>query len=548
MFKGLFGSRSQRHYARGIEYFNAGSLSEAIICFDEAIDVEAEGPDAALARFYRAEAHAGLGATCLEQEDWEQALVHFDAALQEHEHFPDLHVQRAIALLRSGDPLEAERAAAAALTLNPDLTDAGAVLIVALQEQGDPERASHVATQWARIAAASGSSLAPSFESVPTLFADLLEHRARRSDRRRSVEHAESCLRDGFWAEAADVLQPLVSETPDYPDLRLRLAAARLGLLDLDDAAAQLVAALDSNPRFADAHVLAGIVRLRMDEVQAAREHFDLAAEHGRVALACIYGRILCDLRGGRFLVALESMNRLAGEDDPPQSARALHACLEAVAGRRETARERFEALVAATVRTDFLIDALVWATGQGEFDLALRAFDRIDDEDRTRPDTVRAHAALRLAEGDRERARQLCESALLNHPADVGLRMDLARILALCGLGDAGLRCLDALPQALVQLSPVRTLRAHLLRIEGRIEAARAALQGGGEEPGTDATLELLYLCRESDEGPRAGALYHDHSAVMAPSLVWRVQDPARWLGPLRPWPAQVQSTDSGN
>ena len=61
MFKGLFGSRSQRHYARGIEQFNEGHLVEAIAFFEEAIASDDDGPDAALARFYRAEAHALLG-------------------------------------------------------------------------------------------------------------------------------------------------------------------------------------------------------------------------------------------------------------------------------------------------------------------------------------------------------------------------------------------------------------------------------------------------------------------------------------------------------
>ena len=70
MFKGLFGNRSQRHYARGIEQFDDGLLSEAIQSFEEAIAIDPDGPDAALARFYRADAQARIGTECLERGDW----------------------------------------------------------------------------------------------------------------------------------------------------------------------------------------------------------------------------------------------------------------------------------------------------------------------------------------------------------------------------------------------------------------------------------------------------------------------------------------------
>lgn len=551
MFKGLFGSRSQRHYARGIEHFNAGQMIEAIGCFEEAIEADEGGPDSALARFYRAEAHAGLGAASLERGDIVAALVHFDAALEEHTRFPDLHIQRAIALLHSGDPLAAERAARTALTLNPEFVDAGAVLVVALRRQGDQVRSRDAATQWARIAAGKGSPLAAEFVAedggeAELLFDALVLHRARRLQRRRIVEHAESCLRDGFWAEAAQALAPLVEETPQYPDLRLRLAAARLGQDELDAAAAELDAALQSNPHFADAHVLAGIVHLRLDQVRRARDHFDAADESGRVPLVAIYGRVLCDLRTGNLIEALASMDRLAGEDVPPEDARALHAILESLAGRRETARERFDALVAESRRTDHLLDAIVWATEHAEADLAHRALERIDDADRTRIDVIRAHANLRLKEGATDRARQLCESALLNHPTDGGLLLDLARILADLGEGAAGLRCLEALSAGAAGSAGARVLRARLLRLDGRDDDARRELQAPGTAPDAAGALELLYLCRAADEGTRAQDLYDLHAQSSAPSLAWRAQDPARWLGPLRPWPAEMNVVHS--
>ena len=543
MFKGLFGSQSQRHYARGIEHFNEGLLDEAISCFEEAIDGDVDGPEAALARFYRAEAHARLGTRSLEAGDSIVALAHFDAALGEHTRYPDLHIQRAIALLRTGDALAAEQAARAALDLNQEFVDAGAALVVALRQQGDTGRARDAATHWAKLAAQKGDPLAVQFCAEDGLFESLVAYRRRRMERRRTVEHAESCLRDGFWSEAARSLEPLVQETPDYPDLRLRLAAARLGLGELESASAQLEAALDRNPDFADAHVLAGIVRLRLDEVRSARAHFDRAAESGRVPIVALYGLVLCDLREGDLVDALAGMNRLAGEDAPPEDAKMLHAILEALAGRAETAVERCEILLAESRRTELLLDILVWATECTHLDLAHRALDRIDDVDRTRVDVVRAHARLRRREGASDRARQLCESALMDHPVHTGLLRDLASLCAELGDGAAGLRCMDALPGDSRDPSRDRGLRAKLLRIAGRGDEARELLTSTPAADSPAEALEQLYLCRAADEGDRARNLYEARADDGLLMLAWRVQDPDRWLGPLRPWPAGVAS-----
>lgn len=539
MFKGLFGSRSHRHYARGIEHFNEGLLAEAIACFELVLDVDESGPDSALARFYRAEAHAGLGAQCLEDQDPVAALAHFDAALAENGRYPDLHIQRAIALVQRGDALLAERAARAALELNPEFIDAGALLVVALSMLADARRAAEMSSQWARIAAAKGSPLAADFLDPERLFGALIAHRRRRQERRRIVEHAESCMRDGFWSEAASALEPLVEETPDYPDLRLRLAAARMGLGELESARENLAVALRINPDFADAHVLAGIVALRLDHVRSARRHFVAAEESQRVPLAAVYGLALCSVRSGELKPALHLMNRLAGEEVPPEDARVLHAILESLAGREETARERFEAVVASTRRTEHLLDTAAWAIAQADPDAAGRALDRVEDEHRTRADVVRMQARLRLLEGAVERARHLCESALLNQPTEPGLLLDLAAILAELPDAPAGLRCLDALPDEFSTAGTVRALRAQLLRLSGNLDAARAALSGPVGAPNRAEALELLYLCRMGDDGSRARELYALYGQAGPPALEWRVQDPQRWLGPLRPWPA---------
>ena len=533
MFKGLFGSRSQRHYARGIEQFNEGHLTEAIACFEQVIASDDDGPEAALARFYRAESHARLGADALDRKDPASALGHLDSALEEHARFPDLHIQRAIALLLLDDPLAAERSARVALDLNPEFVDAGAMLVVAVMAQGDSGRADEIASRWAKSAARKGDPLAADFTDPAGLFDALVAHRARRAERRRIVERAEACLRDGFWADAASGLEPLVAETPAYPDLRLRLAAARLGQGDLDAARTHLSAALESNPDFADAHVLAGIVALRGDAVGSARDHFAAAEESGRVPMPAAYGQMLCDLRTGAFGAALDRMNRLAAEDAPPEAARVLHAILESLAGRSATALERFDAALLATHRTGLLLDIAAWAIDQRDLEFAQRALDAVQEEDRTAVEVVRVVVRLRLVEGATDRARQLCESALADHPAHPDLLVDLAGTLERQGDFEAALRCLDQADE------PSVSLRARLLRHSGDFDAARAVLEASA--PGTAEQLELLYICRATDDVESARRIWSSRPRASSVALAWRIQDPECWLAPLRPWPASV-------
>jgi tetratricopeptide (TPR) repeat protein len=475
------------------------------------------------------------------------ALAHFDLALEENESFPDLHLHRAIALLRMDDPLAAEHAARAALQLNPSFVDAGVAYVAAVRAQGDAKRSSELAAQWARIAAAAGHPLAAELCANVELLEPLVALRDRRRRRRALVHHAENCLRDGFWTEAANSLEPLVDETPNYPDLRLRLAAARLGLGEIESAEAHLAAALEINPEFADAHVLSGIVGLQREQVRRARSHFDAAADCARVPVIAIYGQALCALRLGQLQEALRMMNRLAGEEEPPEEARVLHALLEALAGRTDTAVERLEAVIATVRRTEYLLDVATWSVESRDSTLGRSALERIEDADRTMVESVRVQAAHCRMRGALDRARELCEAALMDHPGDAALLTDLARICIEAGDPEAGLRCLEALGSSSDGPRTAGLLQVRALRTAGRFEEARSAVATIGPEESEAAALENLYLHRAADEGDQAREIRERWQSEGVLRLAWRVQDPDRWLGPLRPWPAVPEAEYAG-
>ena len=140
MFRWLFGDTPQKHYEEGMRLYNEGRLEDALSEFDRALEGLGEDqshPYTALARFYRAESQAKLGARLLHDGRDEDALRYIDAALLEQPGYPDLHFRKAVALYRSGDTRGAEVSARLALDINGDLAEARVLLSVILRERGE---------------------------------------------------------------------------------------------------------------------------------------------------------------------------------------------------------------------------------------------------------------------------------------------------------------------------------------------------------------------------------------------------------------------------
>ena len=77
-------------YHRGIGLFNEGNYDEAVRLLEEVIKGGGDNPFAKLGAFYAAEAHAKLGLANFHRGELEKARAHFDVALRENPHYPDL--------------------------------------------------------------------------------------------------------------------------------------------------------------------------------------------------------------------------------------------------------------------------------------------------------------------------------------------------------------------------------------------------------------------------------------------------------------------------
>ena len=542
MLRRLFGSRARRAYEKGIERFNAGEFAAAIEHFEAALASPSEtgSPDASLARFYRGEAHARLAAESLEKADARRALAHFDAALIDHPSYPDLHLQRGIALLCLEDSLAAERAARRALERNAEFVEAGALLVLSLAAQGQQHRAKQERERWKAVAAQRGHAAASLLARDPFDLPALLAHRSAQRDRRRTIERIDGLLHEGFWKDAHELLEDLLAETPHYPDLRLRMAGCASALGEDDAAAAHLDVALQLNPQFADAHALAGIVALRRDRVGDACASFERAEELGSLSSPVKYGRALCDLRTGDGRSARARLDAIWAGEEFHTEARFLRAGLALLAGDVDDALREYEDALLSTSRPELLLDAAAAGLQVERLSLVRRVVDALPPG-APHAAVALVRAALLSAEGSRDRAIDVLEAATAEHPADPALLWALAEGHTARGEFEVALRRLSNLEALGAHVPGAQRLIARLYRRQGSLEAALAVLQtpvAGG--PGDSETaLEQLFVLRESGEAEKARAQWERWAAVLPLDLRWRLQDSRRWLTPLAPWPS---------
>ena len=543
MLRRLFGSRARDRYGVGIDHFNAGRLTEAIGCFDEAVaGGDDADPDVTLARFYRGEAHARLGRACLEHGDPARALEHVDAALGDHPAYPDLHLQRGIALLELEDDVAAADAARRALEINDGLVDAALVRVIALLRSGQTSRARELSSEWHERAGRQGSPLAELFLDPETALEGLRVHRARQVQRRQEIERAEALLHEGLWAQAQGLLEPLLEQTPHFPDLRLRMAACVAAQGDPETASAHLDAALERNPDFADARVLAGIVDLRRSRVRRAAEHFARAEELGNASAPARYGAALCDLRAGELDRARRRLETVWETERPGIEARFLRAALTALTGDAAAATRQYAELLESTEAVPLLLDVAAWGLGSGQPDLVRRALEACP-AGATPAGPALARARLLRIEKHVERAIDVLEAATAEHPRHPGILWELARAHAERGDEEVALRRLANLEATEARVPGSVALTGRLLRRRGDPHAAIEALEAGAKaESSPDTALELLHAVRQLGDSEAADRLWAHWAPLTELDLRWRLQDPQRWWSPIPVWPSWAE------
>lgn len=264
--KSLLNLGREPQYTRGIDLYNQRQYAAAADQFDQFLKGPGRsGLDGQLARFYSGRAHRNVGLMALHRNQTDRAVASLERACQVSPEQPDLMLYYGIARFNAGD----YRRAAEIL--------------------------------------------------------DGLLHRGHGSLRVRIIL-ARARLAGELFDEARTLLDDLVRNYPDYPDLRYLLALAEAGRGDLSAAVDSLQAALDIRPGYLAARLDLVRVCLLAGDDGAAREASAALVDEVPDLVAGWWCLALAELEQGDLDGARRAVDRLWELDQNHAAAAALMA------------------------------------------------------------------------------------------------------------------------------------------------------------------------------------------------------------------------------
>ena len=228
------------HLDLGEALVEQGRVDEAMVHFQQALQI----------RPGYAETYYNLGNALLQQGRVNEAIGHFQQALQIRPDYADAHFNLGVAQVRQGNVDEAIAHFQKALQIQPDDTQARLALGNALLQQG------HV-----------GDAL-DHFQKAVQVEPDNLEAQ---------VALGSALLQLGQVGEAITYFRKALQIEPRNAEAQCDLGAALFRQGNVDDAIAHFQKALEINPGIAEAHLNLGSAFVKKGEVNEAIAHFQKA-------------------------------------------------------------------------------------------------------------------------------------------------------------------------------------------------------------------------------------------------------------------------------
>jgi tetratricopeptide (TPR) repeat protein len=325
------------HYNLGDDFLEEQRLDEAITHYQKALQIK---PD-------HAEARNNLGSAFFQQGRTDEAISQYQKALQIKPDYAAAHYNLAIALRQKGRVDEAIAQYQEALQINPDNADAHYNLATALRQQGRVDEA--------KVHYQKMLQIKPNYaEGIYNLGNDLRQK--------------------GKEDEAIAQYQEALQIKPDYADAHINLGSALLQAGKLDEAIFHLQKALQLNPGCAPAHNNLGNAFQQKGNLTEAIAHFEQAMQlepddpWPKNNLAWILAtRPEASLRNGKEAVELATQaDELAGGDNPI----ILHTLAAAFAEAG-----RFSEAVATAQRALHLAEAQTNTTLAGQLQSELKLY-----------------------------------------------------------------------------------------------------------------------------------------------------------------------------
>jgi len=201
-----------------------------------------------------------LGREDLERGDPEGALARLEALPPQCRRWADVHYLAGLAHERRGDLDAAARALEEALHINPGYAEALAALASVYEARGEFARSEALAERAQPALAADDGRLDPTT-------------RGKLANLHAAVGHAYREV--GEWREAIDAYRKAVDRCPEFPDLRLRLAATLRDAGYPDQALRELERVRRAHPHLLDAAVQLGLTWFSLGRTERAVAEWD---------------------------------------------------------------------------------------------------------------------------------------------------------------------------------------------------------------------------------------------------------------------------------
>ena len=157
----LFKDTKGEDYRKGITLFNDGEYDQAVEVLEKVIQqARSKGsPIAKLGAFYAAEAHTKIGIANFYRGELDKAVEHFEIALKENPHYPDLYYYLGVVHHSKGELDRAVEMLEKATRLNEDYAEATCYLGIALHDAGHTARAEATLSRALKLARGSSNPL-----------------------------------------------------------------------------------------------------------------------------------------------------------------------------------------------------------------------------------------------------------------------------------------------------------------------------------------------------------------------------------------------------
>lgn len=283
----FLGGSHSKALSEGMAFLKEGNFAQAVDRLRLAVQDRDDSTSGSLASFHFRQALVGEGRRLLRARQYGQACAPLAEAVDNWGQYPDLRCLHGTALGLADRWPEALAEARAALRTNADYTEARLLEALALTRLDRPREAADslnsLVESGRRVSHWLIDALAEPGPYTEKNLPDQLEEQLLKAVSGRSekeeVAEAVALCRGGDWDAGLELFRDLVTRRPRYPDYRTRLAAALFQVGSLEEALAEVEAALALNETYLTAIDLKGLILADMGRILEARRWFEHADE-----------------------------------------------------------------------------------------------------------------------------------------------------------------------------------------------------------------------------------------------------------------------------